>query len=102
MINKWNLKTPGREDEETALPAEAVSAAHGDAKYAAMARTILRGLGGPGNLASVDNCITRLRLEVKDPAKVDDGVIRSSGAVRSGFRIVGIKLSSSSRWYSTQ
>jgi len=95
MINKWNLKTPGREDEETALPAEAVSAAHGDAKYAAMARTILRGLGGPGNLASVDNCITRLRLEVKNPAKVDDGVIRSSGVagiIRPGKNSVQVVI----------
>ena len=81
MILKWNLKTPGREDEDTA-PAEAGAAAAGspDGKYAAMARTILRGLGGPENLLSVDNCITRLRLEIRDMGKVNESVIRSSGA----------------------
>ena len=79
MILKWNLKTPGRED---AAPAEAGAAATGspDGKYAGMARTILRGLGGAENLLSIDNCITRLRLEIRDMGKVDENVIRSSGA----------------------
>ena len=86
MIKKWNLKTPGREEEEeTGQPAEAPAgaapAAKGEDKFAAMAGTILRGLGGPENILSVDNCITRLRLEVQDLSKVDDTVIRSSGAL---------------------
>ena len=84
MIKKWNLKTPGREEdegEETGQPAEAAPAVLGDDKFAAIAQTILRGLGGPENILSVDNCITRLRLEVQDLSKVDDGVIRSSGAL---------------------
>ena len=83
MIKHWNLKTPGREDEESAA---AVSSRPGD-KYAAMAQTILKGLGGADNLVSIDNCITRLRLEIADMEKVDEGVIRSSGApglIRTG------------------
>lgn len=46
-----------------------------------MARTILKGLGGAQNIISIDNCITRLRLEIKDMELVDDAVIRSSGAL---------------------
>ena len=85
MIKKWNLKTPGREEEEEKLetepPAEAAPVAEGEDKFAAMARTILQGLGGPENILSVDNCITRLRLEVQDLEKVNDTVIRSAGAL---------------------
>jgi PTS system N-acetylglucosamine-specific IIC component len=77
MIVKWNMKTPGRED---AVPVEAAVAVTGSGKYADMAQTILRGLGGPENLLSIDNCITRLRLEIRDMGKVDEGVIRASGA----------------------
>ena len=78
MIRFMHLKTPGREDDAPeVMPAEAFS---GGGKYAAMAETILKGLGGTDNVLSVDHCITRLRLEIRDMAKVDDGVIRSSGA----------------------
>ena len=80
MIVKWNLKTPGREDDLPAQPAAVAASSAGENRYAAMAQTILQGLGGPGNLLSVDNCITRLRLEIRDMSRVDDGVIRSSGA----------------------
>ena len=80
-INKWNLKTPGREDEETVSLQENVQVTeHTGGKYAAMAQTIIRGLGGADNITSIDNCITRLRLEIKDMGKVDESIIRSSGA----------------------
>ena len=45
-----------------------------------MAEVILAGLGGAENIASVDHCITRLRLEVKDRLLVDEKKIKSSGA----------------------
>ncbi len=81
MIMKWDMKTPGRENEDT-VPAEEGAAPAGGTggKYADMARTILRGLGGAENLLSIDNCITRLRLEIRDMGKVNESVIRSSGA----------------------
>ncbi len=96
-IPKWNLKTPGREDDSApaAAPAKAGS---GEGKYAAMAAVILRGVGGAGNLLSVDNCVTRLRLEVADMNKVDDGVIRSSGAagvIRPGKNALQIVIGTS-------
>ncbi len=47
--------------------------------YTAVAKTILEGCGGKDNIASIDNCITRLRLEVKDITQVDDKKIKSAG-----------------------
>ena len=40
---------------------------------------MLEGLGGKGNITSVDNCITRLRLEIKDYTQVDEKKIKSAG-----------------------
>ena len=40
--------------------------------FTAVAAIILDGVGGPENLTSIDNCITRLRLEIKDYTKVDE------------------------------
>ena len=47
--------------------------------YTQVASIILEGLGGKGNITSLDNCITRLRLEVKDYTKVDEKKIKSAG-----------------------
>ena len=75
-IKTFNLKTPGREDdnEEEAK----IELANND--YTAMAQVILEGLGGKDNIASMDHCITRLRLEVKDRLLVNEAKIKSSGA----------------------
>ena len=51
---------------------------------------ILAALGGPGNVRSLTACMTRLRLEVNDPAAVDDAALRAFGAagvVRSGSSV---------------
>ena len=45
-----------------------------------MAAIILEGVGGKENVTSIDNCITRLRLEVKDRLLVDEAKIKASGA----------------------
>lgn len=74
-ITAFDLKTPGREDdEEDELKIEL---ANND--YTAMAAVILEGLGGKANVTSVDNCITRLRLEIKDYTAVDEKKIKSAG-----------------------
>lgn len=75
-IVKFNIKTPGREDEENSESAEQ---AVGKSNFDAMAHTILAGLGGKENLVTIDNCITRLRLEIKDMALVDEAKIKSAG-----------------------
>ena len=75
-ITKFDLKTPGREDDaEGELKIEL---ANND--FTAMAKVILEGVGGKDNVTSIDNCITRLRLEVKDRLLVDEKKIKSSGA----------------------
>ena len=47
--------------------------------FTAVAAAVLAGLGGKENVESLDNCITRLRLEVKDHTRVDETQIRSAG-----------------------
>ena len=76
IITKFNLKTPGREDDDLEAEKAAVLANN---DYTAVAKIILEGLGGKENVTSIDNCITRLRLEVKDQAKVDEKKIKSAG-----------------------
>ena len=75
-IVKWNLKTPGREDDQDVELGIEV----GNADFHEMALVILEGVGGKENVTSIDHCITRLRLEVKDRLLVDEKKIKSSGA----------------------
>ena len=75
VITKFNLKTPGREDDEE----EEKKAVLSNDDYTTVAGIILEGVGGPENLTSIDNCITRLRLEIKDYTKVDEKKIKSAG-----------------------
>jgi len=74
-ITKWDLKTPGREDDQDAETKIELS----NNDFTAMAAIILEGCGGKENMASIDHCITRLRLEVKDRLLVDEKKIKSSG-----------------------
>lgn len=74
-IKTFNLKTPGREDDQE----EEMNIVLSNGDYTEMARIILEGVGGSANLESIDNCITRLRLEVKDRLLVDEKKIKSSG-----------------------
>ena len=95
IIKKFNLKTPGRDEneEETKLytkadyqqkngGSEVAAASTGGAKgeIAEKAPAVLEALGGPENIVSVDACITRLRVEVKDKSKVDKDRLKSLGA----------------------
>ena len=75
-IVKFDFKTPGREDDEAATTTEL----KGDAAFVSYAEKVLEGLGGKENIASVDNCITRIRCEVVDGSKVNDEILKSSGA----------------------
>ncbi len=74
-IPAFNLKTPGREDEDE--DETKIELANND--FTSMAAIILEGLGGKANVTSVDNCITRLRLEIKDYTAVDEKKIKSAG-----------------------
>ena len=72
-IVRFNLKTPGREDDPVGEEiAEVAPAERGKAFVAAA--------GGAANLASIDACTTRLRLVVNDQSKVDEARLRALGA----------------------
>lgn len=92
-IVKWDLKTPGREadDEETRLRTKdeyrethgiGVDAKTGEDLSPADQRSaqILEGLGGYNNLEEFSNCATRLRVTVKEADKVNQAVLRRTGA----------------------
>ncbi|KQB79123.1 MULTISPECIES: N-acetylglucosamine-specific PTS transporter subunit IIBC [Clostridium] len=85
VITKFNLKTPGREDDDDTSDEMNVTLADND--FTKIAAKILEGVGGKENITSIDNCVTRLRLEIKDQAKVNEKVIKSagvSGVIRPG------------------
>jgi N-acetylglucosamine PTS system EIICBA or EIICB component len=84
IITKFNLMTPGREEDIDEETEEGVAAGN---KFAVMAAKIYEGLGGDANVTSVDNCVTRLRLEVKDMSAVDQKKIKSTGV--PGINVVG-------------
>lgn len=94
VIVKWNMRTPGREPEEefaaeqaANLTDEAVSVTAAPiggtataVKPQTKAEQLIAAFGGRENLVNVDACITRLRMEVVDKAKVDKARLRSLGA----------------------
>ncbi|PLR92558.1 N-acetylglucosamine-specific PTS transporter subunit IIBC [Bacillus sp. T33-2] len=85
LITKFNIQTPGREDDaDEDVVGDAVT---GENKFSAMAATIYEGLGGDANVTSIDNCVTRLRVEVKDMDAVDQKKIKSTGV--PGINVVG-------------
>lgn len=94
LITKFNLKTPGRDENEgeTKLftkadfqakngnDKEQPAATSGKGEIAEKAPAVLAALGGAENIVSVDACITRLRVEVKDKAKVQKDELKALGA----------------------
>ena len=75
-IVKWDLKTPGREDDDEEAEKSA-KLANND--FTEVAKIILEGVGGKENVETAGNCITRLRLTVKDNTLVDEKKIKSAG-----------------------
>lgn len=86
-ITKFNLKTPGREDDvsgdETADGYnEDITTAPANSKEGVQqeARQYIAAIGGSDNLTGIDACITRLRLNVKDATLVNDAYAKRLGA----------------------
>lgn len=105
FILKWDLKTPGREaDGETAKliskeeyrKATGVGVAGGkaalDGDIDQKSAAILKGVGGVGNLVDIDCCATRLRLTLVDSSKVDQGILKSTGASGVVVKGAGIQV----------
>ena len=90
-ILKFDLKTPGREDDD--MDETTVKLANDN--FTEVAKIILEGVGGKENVASIDNCITRLRLEIKDYTAVDEKKIKSAGVagvIRPGKNSVQVVI----------
>ncbi|MCG3864647.1 MULTISPECIES: N-acetylglucosamine-specific PTS transporter subunit IIBC [unclassified Photobacterium] len=75
-IVKFNLKTPGREDDD-----EETSSVAGSAETGELAKQYLKALGGHGNLENIDACITRLRLTLKDSSLANEKTLKALGAM---------------------
>ena len=72
-IVKFNIKTPGREDESDEV-------SYGE-EVTELGRAIMEALGGRENILEIDNCISRLRLVLKDTAVVDDSSLKKTGSL---------------------
>lgn len=82
LIRKRNYLTPGREDDEseTKLYTRADYNAKKNATADSTSALIAEGLGGADNLETLDCCATRLRVTVKDPSRVQESLLKQSGA----------------------
>jgi PTS system N-acetylglucosamine-specific IIC component len=86
-IVHFDLKTPGRDAGEVIAPRASAGGSRG--------RDFVLALGGADNLATVDACMTRLRLNLKDPANVDEARLKALGArgvVRPGGTALQVVL----------
>ena len=102
LIKKFNFKTPGREDDdvETKLytRADVNAAKAGNAAGAAaggvdaVSQLICQGLGGKKNISDVDCCATRLRCTVIDSSKVQDTLLKQSGAAGIIHKGLGVQV----------
>lgn len=76
LINKMNLPTPGRLDQEGGDVDEAISRLGIDG----LAKEYIAKLGGKSNIIEIDACITRIRLTVENSSLIKDEELKSLGA----------------------
>ncbi|WP_444268929.1 PTS transporter subunit EIIC [Faecalibacterium sp.] len=76
-ITKFDLKTPGREDDDEEAEKKVTLANN---NYTEVASAVLAAVGGKENVKDVGYCATRLRFEVLDNAKVDEKAVKAAGA----------------------
>lgn len=72
-IVKFNIKTPGREDETDAVD--------DSEEVTELGTAIMDALGGKDNIVEIDNCISRLRLVLKDTKNVDEKLLKKTGSL---------------------
>ena len=88
VIKKFNLMTPGREKVVIEDNRE-LTAAVGNDRFVVLASQIFDGLGGSNNIKSIDNCTTRLRLELEDTGRVNTEAIKATGV--PGVKVIDAK-----------
>ncbi len=96
MIKKFDYKTPGRDDSEIKLytrkDVNARKEEESKGGNASLSRQIMMGLGGKDNISDVDCCITRLRCTVYDGSKVDQELLKGTGASGVICRGTGVQV----------
>lgn len=93
VIVKFNLPTPGRLEEEATDQYKELS----KSEIGGIAAQYVEVLGGAENIQSLEACITRLRLTVKDDTIIDDDKLKKLGA--TGVMRMGKKCIASNCWY---
>ena len=77
VIKGLNLKTPGREDD---VEEDVTVRPSSSNKLSDKAVVILEAIGGKGNIDSLDACVTRIRVTLKDGSKVNESALKKAGA----------------------
>lgn len=72
VVTKQNLKTPGRDADADAT---------GSVEAGELGSAIMAALGGRGNIVDIDNCISRLRLVLRDTSVVDEAALKETGSL---------------------
>ncbi|WP_068269149.1 glucose PTS transporter subunit IIA [Caviibacter abscessus] len=81
LIIKWDVKVPGRDNENSKLYTKAdYLAKNAHEKEDLVSELIIKGLGGRENILDVDNCATRLRVTVVNGTLIDDEILKATGA----------------------
>ena len=81
LIRKFNLATPGREISSSNNTTDVVkNKKKGNSDFAELAKEYMQTIGGKENVESLTNCITRLRITLKDINKIDEAKIKALGA----------------------
>lgn len=75
MITRFRMNTPGQEQGEPVGEKQASAAPAGKAS----GEQVVLGLGGKENVCSVESCFTRLRVDVRDPALIQESILKNSG-----------------------
>lgn len=90
FIKKFDLKTPGREDDDIFIDEDKnhteeeggknMTETSSRSPMEEKAANILLAIGGKENIVVLDNCVTRLRLTLKDTSLVDENKLKKLGA----------------------
>ncbi|PJI08590.1 MULTISPECIES: PTS transporter subunit EIIC [Clostridium] len=93
LIRKFDIKTPGREESsnsEVSIEADGSAVIEKSSNGNQDSELFIEGLGGANNILEVNNCFTRLRIDVKDVSKVNKEVIgkaKQKGIVVKGNNV---------------
>lgn len=97
LIKRFNLKTPGRDDELDITYYQKRTDAHNEEKEEEyqideQAKLVVIGLGGRRNFSELDSCITRIRATIQDTKQVQEAILKQAGAAAIMMQGSGIQI----------